>query len=133
LVARVPVRYGVLLRTSPTGPSSIPFVVVCRFRAPLHPFIPINEEAPQANSDKPLSVVRPNPFGEKTNILINSPDAERDNKIYNAEGKLVLTKTAGLEQQRLILVKTFLPGVYTAIIITVSSSRKKPSGLSKVK
>jgi hypothetical protein len=58
----------------------------------------VNEEAPQANSDKPLSVVvRPNPFGSKTNILIIHQMQKEDNKIYNAEGKLVLTKTVQVQ------------------------------------
>lgn len=83
------------------------------------------EEEPQFNSDKPLSVVvRPNPFTTQTNIMINSADAEKTVKIYDAEGKLVLTETTkGAGQQRIILGKDLPTGVYTAIVIT-SSNRK---------
>lgn len=89
------------------------------------PVAEIKADEPQVNSDKPFSVVvRPNPFVTQTNIMINSPDVEKTVKIYDAEGKLVLTETIqGAGQQRIILGKDLPTGVYTAIVIT-SSSRK---------
>lgn len=89
------------------------------------PGVSVKEEPPQVNTDKPLSVVvRPNPFVTQTNFMINSPDAEKIVKVYDAEGKLVLTETIqGVGQQRLVLGKDLPTGVYSAIVIT-NSNRK---------